>query len=108
VAAEEPASSAPLDPRDAAVVSAPLDPRDAAVVSAPLDPRDAAVTSPDQHKPGPIRAARIGAVLVVVVLLMMLCGNHKGRIEDYFLVATAGTIVAVLVGDWLLRKNGLR
>ncbi len=66
------------------------------------------VTSPDQHKPGPIRAARVGAVLVIVVLLMMVCGNHKGRIEDIFLIATAGTIAAMLLGDWLLRKNGLR
>ena len=38
----------------------------------------------------------------------MICGNHKGRIEDIFLVLTAGLIVAALVGDWVLRKNGLR
>ena len=66
------------------------------------------VTAPDQHKPGPTRAARIGAVATIVILLMMLCGNHKGRVEDIFLITTAGLIAAVLVGDWLLRKNGLR
>ncbi len=66
------------------------------------------VTSPDQHKPGPVRAARIGAVVVAGSLLAMICGNHKGRIEDIFLIVTAGLIVAALVGDWLLRKNGLR
>ena len=66
------------------------------------------VTSPDQHKPGPVRAARVGAAITVVALLAMLCGNHKGRIEDIFLVVTAVLIVAVLVGDWLLRRNGLR
>jgi Protein of unknown function (DUF2631) len=66
------------------------------------------VTSPDQHKPGPIRAARVGAAITVVLLLAMLCGNHKGRIEDIFLVLTAAVIVGALVGDWLLRRNGLR
>ena len=66
------------------------------------------VTSPDQHKPGPTKAARIGAVAVIVFLLMMLCGNHKGRIEDLFLIGTAALIAAILLGDWLLRKNGLR
>ena len=66
------------------------------------------VTSPDQHKPGPVRAARVGAAITVVALLAMLCGNHKGRIEDIFLVATAVLIVGVIVGDWLLRRNGLK
>ncbi|OLE29832.1 MAG: hypothetical protein AUG44_02795 [Actinobacteria bacterium 13_1_20CM_3_71_11] len=66
------------------------------------------VTSPDQHKPGAPRAARIGAVIVIVTLLMMICGNHKGQIENIFLVIGAGLIAAMLAGDWLLRKNGLK
>ncbi len=66
------------------------------------------VTSPDQHKPGPVKAARVGAVLTIIVLLLMLCGNHKGNIENLFLIVTAGVIALILVGDWLLRKNGLR
>ena len=66
------------------------------------------VTAPDQHKPGQTRSARIGAVVVIVGLLLMICGNHKGRIENIFLIVTAGLIAAMLVGDWLLRKNGLR
>ncbi len=66
------------------------------------------VTSPDQHKPSNYRLARIGAVGTIVILLMMLCGNHKGRVEDIFLVGTAALLAAVLVGDWLLRKNGLK
>jgi hypothetical protein len=66
------------------------------------------VTSPDQHKPGPVRAARVGAAITVVALLAMICGNHKGRIEDIFLVLAAVLIVGALVGDWLLRRNGLR
>jgi hypothetical protein len=66
------------------------------------------VTSPDQHKPGSRRAARIGAVLVIISLLLMLCGNHKGHVEDIFLIVSAGVLAAILVGDWLLRKNGLK
>ena len=66
------------------------------------------VTSPDQHKPGPVRAARVGAAITVVALLAMLCGNHKGRIEDIFLIGTAALLAGMLVGDWLLRKNGLK
>lgn len=66
------------------------------------------VTSPDQHKPSNYKIARIGAVATIVLLLMMICGNHKGRIEDLFLVGFAVLLAAVLVGDWLLRKNGLK
>ena len=66
------------------------------------------VTSPDQHKPGSPRAARIGAVIVMLALLLMICGNHKGRIENIFLILGASLIAALLVGDWLLRKNGLK
>ena len=66
------------------------------------------VTSPDQHKPSNFRLARIGAVATIVILLMMICGNHQGRVEDIFLVGTAALLAAALIGDWLLRKNGLR
>jgi len=69
---------------------------------------DEPVTSPDQHKPGPKRAARVGAVLTIVVLLAMVCGNHRGRVEDIFLISGAVILAAIVVGDWLLRKNGLR
>jgi hypothetical protein len=75
------------------------------------DPNVAAeepVTSPDQHKPGPNRAARIGAVIVIVALLAMVFPLHKGHVEDIFLVATAAAIAAALIADWLLRKNGLK
>jgi len=66
------------------------------------------VTSPDQHKPGHPRAGRIGAAVTLLLLLSMLIGNHKGRVEDIWLIAAAGTLALVLVGDWVLRRNGLR
>jgi hypothetical protein len=66
------------------------------------------VTSPDQHKPSNARLGRIGAVVVIISLLLMLCGNHHGRVEDIFLIGTAGLLAAILVADWLMRKNGLK
>lgn len=66
------------------------------------------VTSPDQHKPGPVKAARVGAVITIVALLLMLIGNHDGWVEQVWLIGIAATLIAVLVGDWILRKNGLR
>jgi hypothetical protein len=69
---------------------------------------DEPVTSPDQHKPGPVKAARIGAVITIIALLAMLCGNHRGRVEDVWLVVVAALIAVALVADWVLRRNGLR
>jgi hypothetical protein len=73
---------------------------------------DEPVTSPDQHKPGPRRAARVGAIGTVVLLVMMaFCahgGVQEGRIGLLYLALIAVLIVGVLVGDWVLRKNGLR
>jgi hypothetical protein len=66
------------------------------------------VTSPDQHKPGPKRAAYAGALITVVILLLMLLGNHQGKVEDIWLVGSATTIVAWLLFDWALRKNGIK
>jgi hypothetical protein len=66
------------------------------------------VTSPDQHKPDPRRATQVAGVLSIVVLLAMTIGNHEGHIEDFFLVGTAALIAAALIGDAVLRRNGLR
>ena len=69
---------------------------------------DEPVTSPDQHKPGSTKAARIGAVITIIALLAMIFPSNKSNIENIFLGLTAALIAAALVGDWLLRKNGLR
>ncbi|MEH1128804.1 DUF2631 domain-containing protein [Micromonospora sp. CPCC 206061] len=66
------------------------------------------VTSPDQRKPGHRKAGRIGAVVTILALLSMLAGNHTGRTEDIFLIIIAAGIAAILVGDVILRRNGLR
>ena len=67
------------------------------------------VTSPDQHKPmvSP-RLARLGAVLGALALLAMLFGNHQGRVEDIFLIVTAGILLLIPIVDFVLRRNGLK
>ncbi|MER7167053.1 DUF2631 domain-containing protein [Micromonospora sp. NPDC000207] len=66
------------------------------------------VTSPDQHKPGHRKAGRIGAVVTALALLSMLCGNHEGRVEDLWLVGLAVLLLGIVIGDVVLRRNGLR
>ena len=66
------------------------------------------VTSPDQHKPGHPRLARIGAVGTIVILVAMLCANNKVNTGAVFLIGFAVVIALILTVDWLLRKNGLR
>jgi Protein of unknown function (DUF2631) len=66
------------------------------------------VTSPDQHKPTPVKAARIAGTLSIIALLLMTQGNHEGKVEDVFLVAIAGCIAGLIIIDAVLRRNGLR
>ncbi|MFG3705071.1 DUF2631 domain-containing protein [Micromonospora sp. NPDC047670] len=66
------------------------------------------VTSPDQHKPGHRKSGRIGAVLSALVLLAMLCGNHEGRVENIWLIGLAVLLLVIVIGDAVLRRNGLR
>ena len=69
---------------------------------------DQPVTSPDQHKPGFPKASRVGAVLTIVFLLLMLLGNHRGDVENLWLIGSAALLTFLLVADWVMRKNGLR
>ncbi|MBO4208090.1 DUF2631 domain-containing protein [Micromonospora echinofusca] len=66
------------------------------------------VTSPDQHKPGHRKAGRIGAVVTALALLAMICGNHEGRVEDIWLISGAVILLSIVIGDVVLRRNGLR
>ena len=69
---------------------------------------DEPVTAPDQHKPGFEKSARIGAIATIVLLLLMLLGNHEGKTEDIWLITTAGVIAFALIADALMRKYGLK
>ncbi|MEV4200902.1 DUF2631 domain-containing protein [Micromonospora globbae] len=66
------------------------------------------VTSPDQHKPGHRKSGRIGAVLTALALVAMLCGNHEGKVEDIWLIGLAVLLLVIVIGDAVLRRNGLR
>jgi hypothetical protein len=66
------------------------------------------VVAPDQLKPGPYKAARIAGVIVIIALLLMMLGNHHGHVEDIWLAGTAVAIAAIIVVDWVQRRNGLK
>jgi hypothetical protein len=66
------------------------------------------VTSPDQHKPTPVKAAYIAGLVVAAILLLMLIGNHKGHVEDIWLIGIAAAIVLIILTDWAQRRNGLK
>jgi hypothetical protein len=54
------------------------------------------------------RAARFGGVVTIVLLLLMTLGNKLGQIQNIYLIGTAALIAAIMVIDWVLRRNGLR
>lgn len=66
------------------------------------------VIAPDQLKPGHPKAARIGAIITIILLLLMMFGNQQGHIEDLWLAGIAAVLAAILIGDWVLRRIGLR
>lgn len=68
------------------------------------------VTAPDQQKPLQRKWARIGGVVIIIALLSMLrpFNNHRGWIEDVWLILIAGVIAAMLIGDAVMRRQGLR
>ena len=51
------------------------------------------------------RAIHIGGVLAAVFLLLMIRGNHVGKIEDWFLISFAALILIAVGRDWWLRRR---
>lgn len=45
-------------------------------------------------------------LLGAVFLLLMLRGNHVGRVEDWFVIGFAAVLIAWVVRDWWLRRRG--
>lgn len=66
------------------------------------------VYAPDQLKPTNRPRAQRGAIISAVVLLMFFWGNQSGNTEKVWLVLIAVGLVAVVIGDAVLRKAGLR
>jgi hypothetical protein len=54
------------------------------------------------------KAARIAGYVMIVLLLVMIKGNHQGRVEDLFLIGFAAAIAVSLVWDSRRRKNAWR
>jgi len=67
------------------------------------------VIAPDQKKPGHRRAGQVGAIVVAISLvLMMFCNNEVSGVEKIWLISIAGVLVLLVIGDAILRRNGLR
>jgi hypothetical protein len=54
------------------------------------------------------RAGRITGWVMVVILLVMIKGNHRGEVEDLWLIGIAATLVVSLLWDIRRRKNAWR
>ena len=54
------------------------------------------------------RTSRIAGWVTVAILLVMIIGNHTGRVEDLWLVGFAVAIAGLLVRDILLRRKPRR
>ena len=69
---------------------------------------DEPVTSPDQRKPTNRKLAYTVAIAGIVTCVAYVFGNHEGRVEDLWLLATAALLAIGLTADWLMVRNGLR
>jgi hypothetical protein len=54
------------------------------------------------------RFGRIGGWLTVLIVLAFLVGNHRGRVEDVWILGIAVVMVIILVADIFRRKNAWR
>ncbi|GIE27290.1 hypothetical protein Ait01nite_003350 [Actinoplanes italicus] len=66
------------------------------------------VYAPDQLKPGNRKRAQKGAIISAAILLLFFWGNQQGNTEKVWLVVIAVGLVAVIIGDAVLRRSGLR
>ncbi len=54
------------------------------------------------------KAGRIAGVVTMVILLTLIIGNHRGRVEDLWLIGFALIILISLIWDSRRRKNAWR
>ena len=47
-------------------------------------------------------------IIPILFIVAYLYGNHRGRIEDVWLVVIAVLMVLIMVWDWFRRKNAWR
>lgn len=51
---------------------------------------------------------RMALIIPVAFLIAMIWGNHKGRVEDIYLIGFAAGIVLIVLWDARRRKNSWR
>ena len=66
------------------------------------------VYAPDQLKPGNRKWGRRGALGTAAIMLLFLWGNHEGNTENIYLVLFAVGLLAAVLVDVVLRRNGLK
>ncbi|MGB0435566.1 MAG: DUF2631 domain-containing protein [Mycobacterium sp.] len=51
------------------------------------------------------RVKQIGGLLAAGFLLLMMHGNHTGRVEDWFLIAFAALVLGMVARSWYVVRN---
>lgn len=51
------------------------------------------------------RVKQIGGLLAAGFLLLMMHGNHTGRVEDWFLVGFAALVLTMVARSWYVVRN---
>lgn len=51
------------------------------------------------------RLQQIGGLLGAAFLLLMLHGNHTGRVEDWFLIGFAALVLGAVARSWYVHRN---
>ncbi|MEV6611549.1 MULTISPECIES: DUF2631 domain-containing protein [unclassified Kutzneria] len=72
-----------------------------------VDPHDEPSAEWGWHGTFP-KATRIAGWLTAIALLLMLIGNHRGHIEDIYLIGVAAAIVLALIWDRIRSRTAWR
>jgi Protein of unknown function (DUF2631) len=72
-----------------------------------VDPQDEPSAEWGWHGTFP-KATRVAGWLTAVALLLMLIGNHRGHIEDIYLIGVAALIVIALIWDRIRSRTAWR
>ncbi|MEU0541657.1 DUF2631 domain-containing protein [Nocardia sp. NPDC005978] len=51
------------------------------------------------------RTFRVAGWVVVFILLAMIIGNHKGKVEDIYLVGFAALLAGIMIRDSFLQRK---
>ncbi len=51
------------------------------------------------------RVIQLGGLIGAAFLLLMMHGNHVGRVEDWFLVGFAALVLGVVARSWYVGRN---